>query len=125
MSKFEIDQKVLVVEDNELKPGTIRNLYETLGIAIVDFGGAEYKKVKIDNIAIEHDTEKNTKSDEPIEREEITITPNEFMEIATSVLAKEAEGMDQPIMFMGGCSILMGKIHKALFVEDPNDDKTV
>lgn len=119
MSKFEIDQKVLVVEDNELKPGTIRSLYETLGIAIVDFGEAEYKKVNIDKIAIVHENEKNAESNEPIERAEITITPNEFMEIATSVLAKEAKGMDNPIMFMGACSILMGKIHKALFIEDP------
>jgi hypothetical protein len=44
------------------------------------------------------------------------------MEIATSVLAKEAKGMDNPIMFMGACSILMGKIHKALFIEDPENE---
>lgn len=125
MSKFEIDQKVLVVEDNELKPGTIRSLYETLGIAIVDFGEAEYKKVKIDNIAIEHESEKDAESNEPIERAEITITPNEFKEIASKVASEVMLTMNKPIEVIGDYAVIVAKLQLALFVEDPNDDKTV
>lgn len=112
-------QKIVVVEDNELKHGTIRDLYEKVGIAIVDFGEGLYKKVHIDKIAI--CDEKTAEIDKPVEKSEITITPSEFMEITTNVIGKLAHEVDYPIEFMGACSILLGRIHKALFIEDSND----
>ena len=119
MSKLTKGTDVVVVDGNELKKGNVRDVYEVVGIAIVDLGEGVYKKVPIEQIAIIPETERQAK---PKSKSEITITPDEFMDITSKVIAKESEDFDEPMKFMGACAILLGKIHKALFLEDPEND---
>lgn len=110
-------QKIKVVDNNELKDGTLRDVYETLDIAIVDIGDGVYKKVRIDQIAIVEE-----KPTEPVAKSEITITPSEFMTITCKIVAKLALDVDDSVKFMGACSILLGKIHTALFIEGSENE---
>ena len=125
MSKFKIDQKVYVVDNGELIPGTIHTVYESLGYALVRFDNDELQKVMLERIAVMTEEKETEKPSEPVFKSEITITPEEFMNIASSIVADEAKETENPIIFMGACSILMSKIHKALFLEGSDDDTAV
>ena len=111
--KFEQGQKVVVIVNNEMKIGTIKSTYTRLQnpIAIVDFNG-DYVKVPVEKIApYEEPNEK-----EPVEKKEITITPAEFQDIASGVVADQIEKGNPNIIVIG--VDLMSKLHKALFIDD-------
>ncbi len=88
MSKISKGTKVVVVDEkNELRPGVVRDVYECLGIAIVDFGEGVYKKVTLDTIAVAPE-EKNEPSNAPFEKSEITITPEAFRSMCAKITAE-------------------------------------
>lgn len=122
MSKFEIDQKVYVVDNGVLKPGTIHAVYDTLEYAVVRYDDGEMQKVMFEHIAVMQEEKETEKPSEPVLKSEITITQNEFMEIGSRVLAETAYESDGGFELMGIFARLLAKMHTALFVEGPDDE---
>ena len=125
MSRFEIDQKVYVVENGVLKPGTIHTVYESLGYALVRFDNDELQKVMFERIAVMPEEKETEKPSEPVLKSEITITQNEFMEIGSRISAEIAYESDVGFEMMGIFARLLAMMHIALFVEGPDDDTAV
>ena len=122
MSKFEIDQKVYVVKNGVLKPGTIHAVYDSLGYAVVRYDGGELQKVMFERIAVMPEEKETEKPSEPVEKSEITITPNEFMEIGARISAEIANESDGGLELMGIFARVLAMMHIALFVEGPDDE---
>ena len=118
MSKFKPGVRVAVIDSDthEIRKGVIDNVYETLEVAIVKFDDGNVEKVGFDYLSIESETKiQEEKPTESEEKSEITITPEEFMEISCSVIAKETK--DMPVVGFV-CAGIMSKIHKALFDDE-------
>jgi hypothetical protein len=131
MVEFKEGMAVIVIgEFNEIKKGTIKDIYASLGYVIVDFGNGVLEKVEFDKLGILPETEpieaeqpeepdKNPKKDR-IEKTEITITPEKFRKITSRVVGKES-AQGGPILMIVG-SILLAEIHKALFIDAWEND---
>lgn len=122
--KFREGEKVAVIRDNILKVGVIRNMYADLKdpIAVVEFEDNEIVKVPVEDIA-PYDQVKEDNIEEPVEKTEITITPEEFHDITTNIIAEECCNMG----ILGynislAISLIMSKIHKALFIDGADND---
>lgn len=123
--KFEQGQKVARIVKNEIKIGTIVNMYLDLDdpIAVVDFDG-DYLKVPVGEIApYEEPKKEDPKEKEPKEKESITITPDQFHDITTSIIGEECAKMGPAGLMVGmAMSIIMAKIHTALFTDGVEND---
>ena len=129
MSKLTKDCRVFVIADNhKMRKGTLKGIYEGVNTAVVDFddNNEVFEKVKLDSIGIlEEPTEPIY--EEPTEsvlteKSEITITPIEFMNITSKIIADMARDHNHPCEFIGACAVILGKIHEALFLEDPENE---
>lgn len=125
--KMSVGDRVVMIENHELRRGVIRKIYDDIPtpVLMVEFDDGEIEKVYPGDVAIEPKAE--VKEDQevkeekkPIEKSEITITPDEFMEIASNVVAKEAVQGGAMLMMLG--TILMTKLHEKLFVEEKEND---
>ena len=124
MPKFNVDDKIIVIENGKIRKGTIARIFDevTPNMALVAFDDlGDFEKVSVERIALEPIASGSEKDEypeeenEPVEKSKITITPEEFEEIVCRVIAEET--MDYKLVglvFAG----LMGKIHRALFIED-------
>ena len=123
MTKITLKQgdTVVIIEHGEIKKGILKDV-KVLDppVAIVDFDG-EIRKVLVEDLAkVQEDTKDETEEiqedKEPVEKSEITITPDEFKKIATDVADREVEKIGK-----GGGSlyiiftIFVLKLHRALF----------
>lgn len=127
--KMSIGDRVVMIENHELRRGTIKNIHAELlrPILIVEFDDGEIEKVLADDVALEPKTEvkedqevKEEKTSKPVEKSEITITPDEFREISTNLVAEESKQGGAMLMMLG--TILMSKLHEALFVDEGEND---
>ena len=113
--EFNNGDKVVVIKDGKLQKAVFRNLYPIVPpVAVVEYEDGSVEKVPYDNIAKEPITETPDPQNEPIKKKEITITSNEFIEIAASVMADELR--DDPFLGLLVTTVV-SKIHKALFTE--------
>lgn len=114
---FEVGDRVFTVEDNKVVYGEI---HEIIG------GGSQIVVVKLEDGSLckmfYHSLAKvqeNTETEsEPVEKSEVTITPDEFRKVSAKVVADILEGIDntdQKLEYLLLSSVLMTKIHCAIF----------
>lgn len=110
---------VAIIEHGEIKKGILKDV-KVLDrpVAIVDFDG-EVRKVLVEDLAKVHEESEEIQEDkEPVEKSEITITPDEFKKIATDVADREVEKIGKgggllDIIF----AIFVVELHRALFFD--------
>lgn len=118
MSKFTEGTRVVVI-DNRIRKGVIDHLYDDLEIAIVKFEDGEVDKVRYRYITVDVENQEE-ETTEPLEKSEITITPDEFREIASKACAKVvSKGGPASILLAG---VLLAEIHDALFYNGGEND---
>lgn len=118
--EFSIGDKVVSIKDGELRKGVIKNFYPVNPpVFAIEFEDGTVEKVPYSNVAPEPKTETPEEKTEPVEKPEITITPDEFREISCRVVAEETKS--HKIIGIAFTAILT-KIHKALFVDAWEND---
>lgn len=126
MSKFLYGTRVAFIgENNELKEGTVKEAYDDLKVATVLIDNGDLVKTRFTDLAIlpekvtqdEKPAEETTETTAPIEKSEITITPDEFREKSVKVLSKLSKEIGEPMLPMVGIAII-SKVHKALFLDE-------
>ena len=126
MSKFKEGTRVLAIVDSEMKRGVISSFYDVLGVAVVQFDDNSVGKVKISDLAISHEEERRQepeKPTEPVEKSEITITPDEFKKIASKVVMKNVKQMGEGGGLLGlTFTIFVAELHRALFFDAVDND---
>ena len=122
MSKFKVGMKVNFIRENEMLTGVIENVFDNTNIAIVSIPDDAHYKVRFEEMAIAPEPELKTeeKPIEPVEKSEITITPNEFMEICLDTVMDETKGrlLAIALLFTDFCS----KLHERLFIGESEND---
>lgn len=120
--EFSTGDKVVTIKDGELRKGVIKNFYPiTPPVFVIEFEDGSVEKVLYSNVAPEPKTE-TPEENAPVEKPEITITPSEFREITCRVIAEETK--KHKIVGLAFAS-LMGKIHRALFIESWENEKNL
>lgn len=125
--KFKKGDRVMAIMENECRYGNIRDLFENLTnpIATVEFENENEentleKVYLLDLVKVETIEEKETaKSYEPVEKSEITLTPDEFRKTAISVLVNLTMGKTNAEN--DTFSVLVA-LHKALFFTDVSEN---
>lgn len=120
--EFNTGDKVVTIKDGELRKGVVKNFYPmvTPPIFAIEFEDGTVEKVPYNNVAPEPKTETPEEKNDPVEKSEITITPDEFREITCRVIAENTK--EHKIVGLAFASI-MGKIHRALFIEPWEEEK--
>lgn len=125
MSEFKEGTRVLAIENSKMKRGVISSLYDVLGVAVVQFDDDSVGKVKVSDLVIDQEATKEEpeKPTEPVEKSEITITPDEFKKIASKVVMKNVKKMGEG----GGLLVLtftifVAELHGALFFDAVDND---
>ena len=115
---------VAIIEHGEIKKGILKD-EKVLDrpVAIVDFDG-EIRKVLVDDLArVQEESEEIQEDNEPVEKSEITITPDQFRDITTSIIGEECAKMGSAGLMVGmAIGIIMGKIHNELFIDGAEND---
>ena len=117
--------RVGVLENGEIRKGTIKNVYHEFNIAIVAFEDGKVEKVPLSNLGLlpEEKVQDNREPKEPVEKSEITITPGEFKNIASKVIAKESGKMGPTKgLLILAFTVIIAEIHRALFYDEDNND---
>lgn len=110
---------VVVIENGVLKKGKVKYIANR-SIAIVwFFEDKQLKKVPIENIALDSQEEEKKKT--PVEKESITITPDEFIEISADVVREIVQAIGIDIIDIG--AILMSKLCEKLFEKENTEAK--
>lgn len=124
--KMSVGDRVVIVEDSELRKGTIEKIFSEIApvILLVKFDNGEMRKMLPTDVALEpkeNDQEKKVdEHSEPVEKTEITITPEEFSKIATKLVVKEFETGGPLLLSVG--TILVAKLHQALFYDEGENE---
>lgn len=117
--KIDKGDRVGIIENGKIVKGTIKEVYLEVGYAVVAFDCGDVKKVLLSNLAVLPEENQEPKSPtEPVEKSEITITPEEFRNIACDVVARKTK--DNPLVGLV-TTLLLADIHKALFIEGDNE----
>lgn len=120
MSKFNKDMRVVVIDEhNYVRKGVIDKVFDSMDIAIVKFDDGNVEKVHFSYLGIEPETKAQgepKKTNEPIEKSEITITPEEFQKIAVGVVRDITEKSGPALGFAS--TLIISLIHKALFLDE-------
>lgn len=121
---FKLGDRVMTIQNSKPRYGTIRTIggndYET--IAIVQFetdnpNEGEIGKVKVSDLI--HAEETETKNAEPVEKSEITITPDEFRDVGIKTIVELTE--ETPLVKIAFVTFLVN-LHKALFFGKVNEN---
>ena len=128
--KMSVGDRVIMIKNHELRKGTIRKIYADIStpILVIEFDDGEIEKVYPKDVALEPKTERQetepvkeeVKEKKPVEKSEITITPEEFREISTNLIAEESL-IGGPLLLSLG-TILVSKLHIALFADEGEND---
>lgn len=122
MSKFKPGFRVVVIDGDtrEIRKGVINATYEEVEIAIVKFDDGNVEKVGFDYLGIEPETKvQEEKPTEPVEKSEITITPDEFKKIATKVVVENIKKMGEGGGVLGlTFTFFVAELHRTLFIEE-------
>lgn len=123
MSKLNPGVKVFVIDENhEMKKGVINAVHESVSIAIVKFDDGSVEKVNVNCLGIYRE-EPTEETKEPVEKTEITITPEKFKKIAMKVMKEDLKEMDEGAGLLGMTFLIfITKLHKALFFDAVEDD---
>ena len=124
MSKFNPGVRVFVIDENhEMKKGVIKAVYESVSIAIVKFDDGNVEKVNVNCLGICREEPTKTEPSEPVEKSEITITPEEFRKISSRVITNEIVKMPDSGGLLGlTFTIFVAKLHRALFFDAVDND---
>lgn len=124
-----VDDRVVTIKNGNLRKGIIRRIYADIPtpILIVEFDDGEIEKVYPGDVAIEPKTERQedepvkeeTKEKKPVEKSEITITPEEFENIAVDMVVEFAK---DKFMLALALSAFCEELHKKLFVNEGEND---
>lgn len=118
--EFKIGDRIVTIVCGELVSGTIKELFPIdPPVCIVKFEDGSFGKIPCNEMALEPKSEPVEEKNEPITKSEITITPDEFENVACRVIARETK--DHPIIGFVTASII-SKIHEALFTESSGND---
>lgn len=126
MCNLKTGARVVVIDGytNAIRKGVVSTVYENMEIAIVHFDDGDVEKVHFSHLGIEADTKaQEEEPTEPVEKSEITITPDEFRDITSKVIAQEAKKIGE-----GGVIVTLAftafavELHKALFLDGVNND---
>ena len=93
---------VAIIEHGEIKKGILKDV-KVLDrpVAIVDFDG-EVRKVLVEDLAkVQEESEEIQEDNEPVEKSEITITPDQFRDITTSIICKECAKIGSAGLMLG------------------------
>lgn len=115
---------VAIIEHGEIKKGILKDVKALdRPVAIVDFDG-EIRKVLVEDLArVQEESEEIQEDNEPVEKSEITITPDQFHDITTSIIGEECAKMGPAGLMVGmTIGIIMGKIHNELFIDGAEND---
>ena len=124
--KMSVGDRVVMIENHELRRGVIRNIYTDIPtpILVVEFDDGEIEKVYPGDVALEPKVE--VKEDQevkeekkPVEKSEITITPGEFEEIAVDTVVEFAK---DKFMLALALSAFCETLHKKLFTNEGEND---
>lgn len=94
MSKFNIGDRVMTIENGEIRKGVVHNVFDSVPVIIVEFEGGNIEKVAVDRLALEPKTEvkpeaeaqeKKTESQDGAKR----ITKTEFIDAVNYVTSPE------------------------------------
>jgi hypothetical protein len=113
--RFKIGERVIYVIDSKIRHGVIDYVISDHKMAIVKSDDGEKVKVFFEFLAPEPTVEKT----EPIEKPEITITPEEFRETAVKVF-KELGVIPQSSAY--DVTVFTAELHKALFFNEVNEN---
>lgn len=114
--EFDIGNKVVTIKDGELRKGVVKYCYPIYPpVFAVEFEDGTVEKVHYNNIAPEPKTETPEERIEPVEKSEITITPDEFSSIAARIIVEET-GSD--VLTGLRFASIIGKLREALFVDE-------
>lgn len=121
MSKFKPGLRVVVIDGDthEVRKGVINASYENVEVAVVKFDDGNVKKVSFEYLGVEPETKaQEEKPTEPVEKAEITITPDEFKKIASKVIIENVEKMPGGGGLLGlTFTIFVAELHRALFFD--------
>lgn len=117
MSKLKEGVRVIVfdLDTNEIKKGVIDKAYSEMEIAIVKFDDGNVEKVPYEHLHIEpeNDVQETT---EPVEKSEITITPEEFRNISSHVIEEITDKLEDKRGVIGLTMIVFAaELNNALF----------
>lgn len=121
--KMSVGDRVIMIKNHELRRGTIKSIYADIlvPVLVVEFDDGEVEKVYPGDVFLEPKAEvKEEKATEPVEKSVIAITPDEFREIASNLVAEESKKGGLLLMSLG--TILVAKLHTALFVDEGKND---
>lgn len=79
MSKIKVDDRVIAIENGEIKKAIVKGVYDN--IVVIDFGEGYLDKRRINDLALEpvqKSQEVPEKPTEPVEKSEIAITQRDF-----------------------------------------------
>ena len=124
---FKSDDRIMTIQDNKCRYGKIHTLFDNLTppVAMVEFenenGETTLEKVHVVDMVKVEDTEvtKTVAPIEPVEKSEITLTPDEFRKTAINVLVNLTMGKANETT--NTLSVLVA-LHKALFFTDVTEN---
>lgn len=118
--KMSIGDRVVMIENHELRRGVIRKIYDDIPtpVLMVEFDDGEIEKVYPGDVALEPKAEVKEEK-KPVEKSEITITPEEFREISIDTVMKFTN--NDTIV---GLTLTMfcADLHQALFENEGEND---
>ena len=123
MSKFTVGTRVGVIDadTNEIRKGVINAVYPDIKLAIVKFDDGNVEKVGFNYLGIEPETKaQEEKPTAPVEKSEITITPDEFKKTGAKVMAEMIKKHDPMLGMFAG--VIIVEIHKKLFFDEVNNE---
>lgn len=116
--KLKDGDRVTTIVDNEIVEGVIECVINNMIIVKLDNG--HKVKCAIDTVAPVRRAEiKSEEKNEPVEKSEITITPDEFRNIGIDLIMKIAK--EKPIVGVAFTAFL-ANLHKALFFDDVSEN---
>lgn len=124
MSKLKEGVRVVVIDrnTNEIKKGVIDKAYFEMEIAIVKFDDGNVEKVPYEHLHIEpeNDVQETT---EPVEKSEITITPDEFLNISSHVIGEITDKLEDNSGVIGlTMMVFAAELHNRLFRSEVDND---
>ena len=127
--KISIGDRLVMIENHEIRRGTILNMYVDIPtpILVVEFDDGAIEKVYPKDVALEpkaevkenQEVKEEVKEKKPVEKSEITITPEEFENIALNAVVEFAKGESIVGLML---SVFCADLHTALFAYEEEND---
>lgn len=114
--RFNVDDRVVMIEGSEIRRGTIRKIFDTIGIGFVEFdGGDELEKVILVDIALEPKPDP-APEEKPVDSSEMT--PVKFVEAAIKTIIDFTDDVTTSLML----NEFVTKLGKRIFTDSGEVD---